>query len=243
MTPDTDTHDNLDCYSDYTVELLTPCSSGATAVYDEDDEEPQQETTRDKVVVQLPNLQDTVNIAIKDVEDFINSYAPLKTPLLVIHLIIYLYHIKPDPRINTISDIKLLHMGKQYAISRPAYRQWDQTSLHSITSSFNKFQMIVAAPNPALPPVNLTLSQLVQRSFAPRSEAAVTYADAMIRKIKNASRKRSLLISSANSTFGVAPFRSSLVDLSTDVEESSSLKVPQKLRVSLKRVMRCVSVM
>lgn len=149
----------------------------------------------------LPNLMETKTIQIEDLEEFAAPYVAPGEDLTTLHLLIYIFAQNWTNNMAHISDIKLIHMGKQYKATRLMDLHSEHPTLQSVAGRFPNFQLFVT-PNQVHPPVVLSVDELMERSKAPKvpeEEVPVTYADAMIRLIRRASHRKGSVLSATDS--------------------------------------------
>lgn len=200
---------------DEAMETLTPCLSCATLISD-------RECERDSgtVTIMLPNQVEKLTVQLEDVAAFTHKYATVE--ITTTHLLIYLFSLHLDPSITCINSLRLLHMGKLYSVQKVADLRRPHPLLTSVTQQFSTFQLFFSL-NHVAPPLMVTLEFMVTRSD-PRmpvdDDNAVTYADAMIRVIKKALRRKL----SVTSIEMARPSRISLNDSTTDVECEPRMK-------------------
>lgn len=186
---------------DFTV--LSPCLSTSTFVPGKTFPAARVEegTALTEIRIMLPNLMETKTIQIEDLEEFAAPYVAPGEDLTTLHLLIYIFAQNWTNNMAHISDIKLIHMGKQYKATRLMDLHSEHPTLQSVAGRSPNFQLFVT-PNQVHPPVVLSVDELMERSKAPKvpeEEVPVTYADAMIRLIRRASHRKGSVLSATDS--------------------------------------------
>ncbi|PSK33697.1 hypothetical protein C7M61_005250 [Candidozyma pseudohaemuli] len=190
--------------------------------------------TPNQLKVMLPNLVETKNVDYASLEAFVSRYLGDDIVPTMLHFLVYLYAQNWNHDMGAVSDIKLLHMGKQYRLTRLMDIHNDHPTVLSVASRFPNFQLFVT-PDQVLPPVTLPVEELMARSQAsktPEEEIPVTYADAMMRMIRRAlHRKLSVALAGSGSTVS-----------RTSLSSSENSRKRSKLKQSWRKVVNCVTV-
>lgn len=193
---------------------LLPCSLGATLVHSD---EP-------FITLIMPDLVQRKAVYIGDIASFVHQHLP-GASVSMCHVLLYLWALRPDPRIAGVNSFRLLHTGKLYGIQSLVDLVRHATPLSAVVAQFSVFQMcLVHAPHAPL--LAHPVAHLMHLSTnKPPSVAAVTYAEAMTRMIRKV-RRRTLETRMRTAS------RTNLNDSTTDVDDD-----PQPFK-SLRRVFR-----
>lgn len=226
--------------------FLSPCLSTATVV-------PGGCLTMDflpmpaplsEIKILLPDFVESKTVKMEELRLFVASYASAETPVTILHLLIYVFSKNWTSDMTFLSDVKLIHMGKQYRLTRAMDLHSEYAELASTASRFPTFQLLVA-PNQVLPAVTLTVPELMARSFEPKrpeDEIPVTYAEAVVKLFKLVSRRRSskgcVITAAANSDSAGSGGETST---NSSYNENKRRK-RHMVRLSWRKVVSCVSV-
>ncbi|KAF3987773.1 hypothetical protein FT663_03682 [Candidozyma haemuli var. vulneris] len=226
------------------LSLLSPCSSTSTIVPGKcfPAARPSAQPPLSEIKVMLPNLTETKTVEIADLERFVERYIGAGVAVTTLHLLVYLYAQNWTQHMTFVSDIKLLHMGKQYRLTRLMDLHSEHPSLVSVASRFPSFQLFVT-PDQVSPAVTLPVQELMARSMAPKvpeEEIPVTYADAVIRMIRRASHRKSSVTSTTSS--GTAASESGQVSRTSSTGSSVNPRKRSKIKHSWRKMVSCVTV-
>lgn len=210
---------------------LSPCSSCDTYV----PTSPAQACPAPLTII-CPNLFDRISVNIEDVEQFVALRLHRSVDVTVVHLLIYLFSRNTDPAVTMVNHLRLLHTGKQYAVQRLADLLNSNALLKDVTAQFSTFQLVKTSA--VATPLMLTLDALVARTTLgpapPPPDVPVTYAEAMVKKIRRFRRKLSA------SSIDYVPARTTSRDSTTDIKDVDGR--PSKIGITLKRVFRRSSI-
>lgn len=220
-----------------TLLILSPCLLTSTVVPGKCVPVPERSTLElpapDQIKVMLPNLVEAKTIEFSALESFVDRYLGDVAPTML-HFLTYLFAQNWTNNIVHVSDIKLLHMGKQYRLTRLMDVHGEHPTVLSVASRFPNFQLFVT-PEQVNPALTLSVEELMARSTAqkmPEDEIPVTYADVMMRMIRRAlHRKLSVALAGSGNTFS-----------RTNLSSSNSSGKKNKLKQSWRKVVNCVSV-
>lgn len=210
-------------------EPLSPCSSCATLVYQEETDAAESAG----FTIICPNLIDRITVTNEDLEEFVSDHLGYCRDITVVHLLLYLFSRNVDPDVRAINNLRLLHTGKQFTVQRPIDLQIIKVPLNTVARQFKTFQLVKTL-NSTTPPLSMSIQSMVtttEEPALPKSEPLVTYVESIVKKAR---RLRRRLSATEN-----APARTKLRDSETDVENDESHS--SKFAHSFKRVFKNVA--
>lgn len=198
-----------------TMLALSPCSTLC------------EESPENSVTVILPDMVTRKQYSIRQIEQFVLDHvAPPSPRLQIAHLMVFIFSQNLDDSISNVSEMRLLHMGRLYDAHSP-HDFYRMPYLDSVAGNFAVFQLLARPSTISTLPANIgeILHKLLNSQGRGRAESvsSVTYADAMIRIIRKASRKLSVSLA--------ATARSTTNDSTTDI----SVEEKPKRRVRWRR--------